>query len=114
MTRWPMPLASPGSARELFVAAARGRAPTAQVPAARSGTAPGAFAAPAPSALPRDFASLAGLQAELEHLLRTLTRAVADGAVIVVIHAALDPERLVPAELSRRRGQMPWGDQWSN
>jgi transcriptional regulator with XRE-family HTH domain len=76
-----------GPARELFVAAARGRAPTAQVLAARGGTAPGAFAAPAAGMLPGDSASLAGRQAELEHLLRTLTRAVADGVVIVVIHA---------------------------
>ena len=74
-----------GPARELFVAAARGRIPTAQVLAARSGTAPGAFAAPAADTLPGDSASLAGRQVELEHLLRTLTRAVADGVVIVVI-----------------------------
>jgi transcriptional regulator with XRE-family HTH domain len=76
-----------GPARELFVAAARGRAPTAQVLAARSGTAPGAFAAPAPKVLPGDFAGLAGRQAELEQLLRALVQAVADGVVIVVIHA---------------------------
>jgi transcriptional regulator with XRE-family HTH domain len=82
-----------GPARELFVAAARGRAPTAQVLAARSGTTPGAFPAPAPKTLPRDFAGLAGLQAEVEHLLRTLTRAVADGVVIVVIHAGV-PDKL--------------------
>jgi len=90
-----------GPARELFVAAARGRASTAQVLAARGGTAPGAFAAPAPRALKRDFAWLAGCQAELEHLLRTLTRAVADGVVIVVIHAGLDPARPIPADSAR-------------
>lgn len=84
--------------RELFVAAARGRTPTAEVLAARSGTAPGAFAAPAAKALPRDFASLVGRQAELEHLLQRLTRAVADGmVVVVVIHAALDPACAIPA-----------------
>jgi transcriptional regulator with XRE-family HTH domain len=78
-----------GPARELFVAAARGRAPTAPVLAARSGTAPGALAAQAAKAVPGDSASLAGGQVELEHLLRTLTRAVADGMVmVVVIHAA--------------------------
>jgi len=76
-----------GPARELFVAAARGRAPTAQVLEARSDPAPGAFAAPAAKTLPRDFASLASLQAELEYLVRTLTRAVADGVVIVVFQA---------------------------
>ena len=85
-----------GPARELFVAAARGRAPTAQV-LAHNGTAPGAFAAPAADTVPGDSASLVGPQVELEHLLRTLTRAVADGVVIVVIHAALDPARLIPA-----------------
>jgi len=77
-----------GPTRELFVAAARGRAPTAQVLAARSGTAAGAFTAPATNTLPRDLPSLAGCQAELEHLLRTLSRAVADGMVIVIIHTA--------------------------
>jgi hypothetical protein len=70
--------------------------------AARGGAAPGAFAAAAAEALPPDFASLAGRQAELEDLLRTLTRAVADGVVIVVIHAALDPARPVPAIPARR------------
>ena len=90
-----------GPTRESFVAAARGRVPTAQVLAARSDTAPGAFEAPAPEALPRDFGWLAGCQAELEHLLRTLTRAVADGMVIVVIHAGLDPARPVPAASAR-------------
>jgi transcriptional regulator with XRE-family HTH domain len=82
-----------GPARELFVAAARGRAPTAQVLAARSGSAPGAFPAPATDTLPRDLVSLAGLQAKVEHLLGTLTRAVADGVVIVVIHAGA-PDKL--------------------
>jgi hypothetical protein len=37
--------------------------------------------------LPGDFAGLAGRQAELEQLLRALVQAVADGVVIVVIHA---------------------------
>jgi transcriptional regulator with XRE-family HTH domain len=78
-----------GPARELFVAAARGRAPTAPVLAARGGAAPGALAAPAPDALPGDSAWPAGCQAGLEDLLRTLTRAVADGMVmVVVIHTA--------------------------
>jgi transcriptional regulator with XRE-family HTH domain len=86
-----------GPARELFVAAARGRAATAPVLAARGGAAPAALAAPAPGALPPDSAWLAGCQAGLEDLLRTLARAVADGVVIVVIHAGLDPEHPVPA-----------------
>jgi transcriptional regulator with XRE-family HTH domain len=75
-----------GPARELFVAAARGRAPTAQV-LAHNGTAPGAFAAPAADTLLGDSASLAGRQAELEQLLRALVQAVAHSVVIVVIHA---------------------------
>ena len=90
-----------GSARELFVAAARGRAPMTQVLAARDGTAPGACAVPAATTPSGDSASLAGRQIELEHLLRTLTRAVADGVVIVVIHAALDPARPIPAVPAR-------------
>jgi transcriptional regulator with XRE-family HTH domain len=76
-----------GPQREMFVAAARGRAPAAEVLAARGGAAPGAFAAAATRRPPRDFAGSTGYRAELEHLLRALTRAVADGMVVVVIHA---------------------------
>jgi transcriptional regulator with XRE-family HTH domain len=75
-----------GPEREMFVVAARGRASAAEVLAAQSSAAPGAFAAPATRGLPGDFTSFTGRYAELEHLLRALTRAAADG-VMVVIHA---------------------------
>ena len=76
-----------GPEREVFVAAARGRAPAADVLAARSSAAPGAFAAAPTRGLPGDFASFTGRYAELEHILRALTRAAGDGVVVVVIHA---------------------------
>jgi transcriptional regulator with XRE-family HTH domain len=75
-----------GPEREMFVAAARGRVAAAEVLAAPGSAAPGAFAAAATRRLPRDLAGPTGHYAELEHLLRALTRAVADGVVVVVIH----------------------------
>ena len=75
-----------GPEREMFVAAARGRAFAAEALAARGSAAPVAFAAAASTRLPHDFADSAGHYAELEHLLQALTRAVADGVVVVVIH----------------------------
>jgi tetratricopeptide (TPR) repeat protein/transcriptional regulator with XRE-family HTH domain len=77
-------LATPVS--EVFVAAARGRAPAANVLAARQGVVPGAFAAAATRALPRDIAAFTGRQAELGHLKGTLDGVAADGGV-VGIHA---------------------------
>src|SRR5215475_15034848 len=56
-----------GPVRELFVAVARGKAPAAEVLAARQEVAPGAFAA-ATRALPRDVAVFTGRQAELAQL----------------------------------------------
>ena len=79
-----------GPEREMFVAAARGRASAAEVLAARGSTTPGAFAAAATRRLRRDFADSTDHYAELEHLLRALTRAVADGVVVVVIHPGSD------------------------
>ena len=58
-----------GPARERFVAAARGRAPAAEVLAARQRVAAGAFAAMATRALPRDIAAFTGRQAELGQLM---------------------------------------------
>ena len=58
-----------GPVRTSFVAAARGRGPAADVLAARSGTVPGAFAASATQALPRDVVSFTGRQAELARLM---------------------------------------------
>jgi len=84
-----------GPVRERFVAAARGRAPAAEVLTARSGGAPGAFAAATNTGLPHGLAGVTGRQAELEHLLEVLVRAVAGG--VVVIHATLEPARAMPA-----------------
>ena len=58
-----------GPVRGLFVAAARGAAPAAEVLAARQRRAPGAFAAAATRTLPRDIAAFTGRQAELAQLL---------------------------------------------
>jgi hypothetical protein len=75
-----------GPAGELFVAAARGRAPAGQVLAARPGAEPGTFAAAATRALPRDTASFTGRQAELARLLGVIDTTAASGGVIG-IHA---------------------------
>jgi transcriptional regulator with XRE-family HTH domain len=72
--------------RELFVAAARGKAPAADVLAARREMAPGRFAAAATRALPLDTAAFTGRHAELAQLMGTLAAAAAGGAV-VCIHA---------------------------
>jgi len=74
-----------GQMRELFVAAARGKVPAAEVLAARQGMTAGAFAAAATRALPRDIAAFTGRQAELTQLLGTID-SLADGGV-VGIHA---------------------------
>jgi transcriptional regulator with XRE-family HTH domain len=51
-------LSLPGPVRELFVAAARGKAPASDVLAARQAVVPGAFAAAPTRALPRDITGL--------------------------------------------------------
>jgi tetratricopeptide (TPR) repeat protein/transcriptional regulator with XRE-family HTH domain len=73
-----------GPARGLFVAAARGRGPAAEVLAAVRGATPGAAAAT--RTLPRDIASFTGRQGELTQLLGVIDSPVADGGV-VGIHA---------------------------
>jgi tetratricopeptide (TPR) repeat protein/transcriptional regulator with XRE-family HTH domain len=70
-----------GSVRTLFVAAARGRSPAADVLAARQGAAPGAFAAAATRTLPRDITGFTGRQAELAPLLGTVAGLAATSAV---------------------------------
>ena len=75
-----------GPVRALFVAAARGKAPAAEVLAARQRDAPGAFAAAATRSLPRDIAAFTGRQAELSRLLEALA-AVAANSGVVGIHA---------------------------
>jgi transcriptional regulator with XRE-family HTH domain len=75
-----------GPVHELFVAAARGKGPAAEVLAARSGGTPAAFAAAAIRGLPRDIGSFTGRQAELAQLTEMLAGAAASGGV-VAIHA---------------------------
>ncbi len=75
-----------GPVRALFVAAARGRGPAAEVLAAVQEGAPGAAAAAASRTLPRDTASFTGRERELARLLEELTPTAADGPV-VSIHA---------------------------
>jgi tetratricopeptide (TPR) repeat protein/transcriptional regulator with XRE-family HTH domain len=79
-------LGLPEQVRILFVAAARGKAPAADVLAARQGMQPGAFAAAATRALPRDIAAFTGRQAELAALLEAIDGLAASGGV-VGIHA---------------------------
>jgi transcriptional regulator with XRE-family HTH domain len=79
-------LGLPEQVRTLFVAAARGKAAAADVLTARQGVTPGAFAAAATRALPRDIAAFTGRQAELARLMETLAAAAAGGGV-VGIHA---------------------------
>ena len=75
-------LGLPEQVRILFVAAARGRAPAADVLTAGRGQEPGAFAAAATRALPRDIASFTGRQAELAQLMQALAGAAAAGGVV--------------------------------
>jgi tetratricopeptide (TPR) repeat protein/transcriptional regulator with XRE-family HTH domain len=75
-----------GPIHDLFVAAARGKVPAANVLAVRQGLAPGAFAAAATRALPRDTAAFTGRQVELTQLLGAIDNLAADGGV-VDIHA---------------------------
>jgi tetratricopeptide (TPR) repeat protein/transcriptional regulator with XRE-family HTH domain len=75
-----------GRAAEVFVAAARGRAPAGEVLAARPGADAGTFAAAATRALPRDTGSFTGRRAELAGLLGVVDATAASGGV-VGIHA---------------------------
>jgi transcriptional regulator with XRE-family HTH domain len=74
-----------GPVCEVFVAAARGRVPAAEVLAACNGTAPESFTAVATGGLPGDLASGTSRQPELEHLLEMLARAVAGGVVVIMV-----------------------------
>jgi len=74
-----------GPARDVFVAAARGKAPAASALEARHATPRGAFAAAA-RGLPRDIAAFTGRQAELARLEGALDGLSANGGV-VGIHA---------------------------
>jgi tetratricopeptide (TPR) repeat protein/transcriptional regulator with XRE-family HTH domain len=79
-------LGLPEPVRALFIATARGRGPTGDVLAARRGQAPGAAAAAATRALPRDIASFTGRERELTRLLGTMDSLAAEGGA-VGIHA---------------------------
>ena len=68
-----------GQVRVLFVAAARGRAPAAEVLAARLDGAADGSAAAATRSLPRDIGSFTGREPELARLLGTLAGVTADG-----------------------------------
>jgi tetratricopeptide (TPR) repeat protein/transcriptional regulator with XRE-family HTH domain len=74
-----------GQVRVLFVAAARGRAPAAEVLAARRDAAPGVSTAAART-LPRDSGDFTGREPELARLLGTLAGAAGAGG-LVRIHA---------------------------
>jgi tetratricopeptide (TPR) repeat protein/transcriptional regulator with XRE-family HTH domain len=71
-----------GQARDLFVAAARGRGTVGAVLAARQGMPPGAFAAAATRALPRDIAAFTGREGELARLAAALDDLCAGGGVV--------------------------------
>ena len=75
-----------GQGRALFVAAARGRAPAADVLATRNGAAAQGAGAVATRTLPRDIGSFTGREAELGRLLAALAKA-AEGGGVVGIHA---------------------------
>jgi tetratricopeptide (TPR) repeat protein/transcriptional regulator with XRE-family HTH domain len=68
-----------GQVRVLFVAAARGRAPAAEVLGARPDSAADGSAAVATRSLPRDIGTFTGREPELEQLLGTLVSVTADG-----------------------------------
>ena len=73
-----------GLARALFVTAALGRGPAAQVLAALRGDAPAAAAAVASRTLPRDTASFTGRERELARLVAAITPAATGGGVVSV------------------------------
>jgi tetratricopeptide (TPR) repeat protein/transcriptional regulator with XRE-family HTH domain len=71
-------------ARALFVAAARGHRPAADVLAAVQAAAPGAAAAAATKTLPGDIAAFTGRQAELALLLDEIDSLAASGGVVPI------------------------------
>ena len=73
-----------GDERAAFVAAARGRAPAAEVLAARSGAAAANGSAAAAQTLPRDIGSFTGRDADLALLLETLADVTAGGGAVAI------------------------------
>ena len=77
-----------GHARDLFVAAARGRVPASEALTAAAGAAGTGAAAAASRTLPRDIAAFTGRQDELGQLMaRWAEAAAADGGGVVSVHA---------------------------
>ena len=77
-----------GPTRELFIAAARGRAPAGEALAAAAGEAGVGGPAAASRTLPRDIAGFTGRQDELGQLMtRWAEAAAADGGGVVSVHA---------------------------
>ncbi|HEY7143261.1 MAG TPA: helix-turn-helix domain-containing protein, partial [Streptosporangiaceae bacterium] len=77
-----------GPARDLFVAAARGRAQASEALAAAAPDAGAGSAAAASRTLPRDMAPFTGRRAELAQLMARWAEAVAaDGGGVVSVHA---------------------------
>ena len=73
-----------GPARELFVAAARGRAPAGEALAFAAGAAGTGSAAAASRTLPRDIAAFTGRRAELGQLMARWAEAAGGGGVVSV------------------------------
>ena len=73
-----------GPARELFVAAARGRAPAGEALASAAGAAGTGSAAAASRTLPRDIAAFTGRRAELGQLMARWAEAAGGGGVVSV------------------------------
>ena len=73
-----------GQAREVFIAAARGREPTGETLAAGLGVGATGSAAAASRTLPRDIAAFTGRQAELGQLMAQWAAAVNSGGVVSV------------------------------
>ena len=73
-----------GPARELFIAAARGRAPAGEALASAAGAAGTGSAAAASRTLPRDIAAFTGRRAELGQLMARWAEAAGGGGVVSV------------------------------
>ena len=103
-----------GQVRALFVAAARGRAPAADVLAAGGGRAEsGGSAAAATRTLPRDIGSFTGREAELSRLLAALSGAAGDdglaGIYAIDGMAGVGKTTLVVHVAHRLAGRFPDG-----
>jgi tetratricopeptide (TPR) repeat protein/transcriptional regulator with XRE-family HTH domain len=102
-----------GQVRVLFVAAARGRAPVAEVLAARLDEAADGSAAAATRSLPRDIGSFTGREPELARLLGTLASVTADpgppGICVIDGMAGIGKTTLAVHAAHRLTGSFPDG-----